>query len=70
MDPKRPTIITIYPFLAAATSISLASIAISIIPIAEWAKTQNNCVERTFRTDGTNNAGLPSKVWSCNGGGI
>ena len=33
------------------------------------AKTQNECIVKTFRTDGTNNAGIPSKVWSCNGGG-
>ncbi len=55
--------------LASITSFSLLAIAISLIPLAQWAKSQNDCIERTFRTDGTNNAGIPSKVWSCNGGG-
>ena len=59
----------LYPFLAVISSLSLGVISISLIPIAKWAQTQNECVERTFRTDGTNNAGIPSKVWSCNGGG-
>ncbi len=58
-----------YPLLALASTISLIVISTSLIPIAKWAKSQNECIERTFRTDGTNNAGIPSKVWSCNGGG-
>ncbi len=58
-----------YPILASTASASLLVIAISIVPISEWAKTQNDCIQKTFRTDGTNNAGIPSKVWSCNGGG-
>ena len=58
-----------YPILAATCSVSLILIATSLLPIAKWAKAQNDCITRTFRTDGTNNAGIPSKVWSCNGGG-
>ncbi len=58
-----------YPVLAAISSISLIIIAISLIPIAKWSRSQNDCIERTFRTAGTNNAGIPTKVWSCNGGG-
>ena len=58
-----------YPILAAIGSASLVLISISLVPIADWARTQNTCIEKTFRTDGANNAGLPSKVWSCNGGG-
>ena len=58
-----------YSIFAAISSLSLLLIAISLLPISNWARTQNNCVEKTFRTDGANNAGIPSKVWSCNGGG-
>ncbi len=58
-----------YPIFAGVSSLSLIIISISLLPIAEWARTQNECIKKTFRTDGTNNAGIPSKVWSCNGGG-
>ena len=59
----------LYMFLAGLSTISLFIIAISLIPFAKWARSQNDCITKTFRTDGTNNAGIPSKVWSCNGGG-
>ena len=58
-----------YPLMAGVSTISLALIAFSLVPISRWAGTQNECVERTYRTAGTNNAGIPTKVWSCNGGG-
>jgi len=58
-----------YPFLAVVSSCALVFGAISLAPISQWARFQNECIVRTFRTDGTNNAGIPSKVWSCNGGG-
>tara|TARA_Y100001968_G_C18790980_1_gene451147 strand:+ start:78 stop:290 length:213 start_codon:yes stop_codon:yes gene_type:complete len=58
-----------YPVLATISSISLVLISISLIPIGQWSRTQNECIERTYRTAGTNNAGIPTKVWSCNGGG-
>ena len=58
-----------YPLLAGISTVSLLLISVSLVPIAKWARTQNECVERTFRIDGINNAGLPAKVWSCNGGG-
>ena len=38
-------------------------------PIAAWANSQNDCITKTFRIDGKNTQGIPSKVWSCNGGG-
>ena len=69
MNPKETMRKQFYPFFAAVSSISLLLISVSLLPIARWARTQNDCIERTFRTDGTNNAGVPSKVWSCNGGG-
>ncbi|WP_269623170.1 hypothetical protein [Prochlorococcus marinus] len=66
---KIPAINQSNAFLALAllSSISLGSIAISLrsfLPIAEWAKIQNECIDRTIAFEG-----LPDKVWSCNGGG-
>ena len=58
-----------YPLIASLSAISLISISVSLRPISQWAKMQNECVEKTFRIDGINNAGVATKVWSCNGGG-
>ena len=58
------------------TSISLISVSRSVKeiskelePISSWAESQNECITKTFRIDGKNTQGMPSKVWSCNGGG-
>ena len=58
------------------TSISIMSLSRSVQeisnelgPISEWADSQNECITKTFRIDGINTQGIPSKVWSCNGGG-
>jgi len=58
------------------TSISIISLSKSaekistdLAPISKWAKSQNECITKTFRIDGRNTQGMPSKVWSCNGGG-
>ena len=58
------------------TSISLISVSKSVKqitsdlePISKWADSQNECIIKTFRIDGKNTQGIPSKVWSCNGGG-
>ena len=58
------------------TSISIISISKSVKEISndlesisEWAESQNECITKTFRIDGKNTQGIPSKVWSCNGGG-
>ena len=58
------------------TSISITSVSMSVKeistelePISAWADSQNDCITRTFRIDGKNTQGIPSKVWSCNGGG-
>ncbi len=58
------------------TSISIISVSKSVRelstelqPISEWANSQNECITKTFRVDGINTQGIPSKVWSCNGGG-
>ncbi len=53
--------------LGALSTVSLISIAFSLnalLPLADWANIQNDCIERTTAFDG-----LPDKVWSCNGGG-
>ena len=58
------------------TSISITSVSRSVKeistelePISAWADSQNECITKTFRIDGKNTQGMPSKVWSCNGGG-
>ena len=58
------------------TSISIISVSKSVKkistdlePISACADSQNECITKTFRIDGKNTQGIPSKVWSCNGGG-
>ena len=58
------------------TSISIISVSKSfneissdLKPITACADSQNECITKTFRIDGKNTQGIPSKVWSCNGGG-
>ena len=58
------------------TSISISSLSKSVNkissdlePLSTWADSQNECIIKTFRIDGKNTQGIPSKVWSCNGGG-
>tara|TARA_B100000965_G_scaffold356636_1_gene334755 strand:- start:413 stop:664 length:252 start_codon:yes stop_codon:yes gene_type:complete len=58
------------------TSISVISLSKSfkkisnnLEPISAWADSQNECITKTFRINGKNTQGIPSKVWSCNGGG-
>ena len=58
-----------YPALALISTIALVTGVTRLGPIAKWAESQNECIEKTFRIDGTNRSGLPNKVWSCNGGG-
>ena len=48
---------------------SLKEVSIALEPISIWAETQNECVTKTYRINGINTQGIPSKVWSCNGGG-
>ena len=58
------------------TSISIISLSKSVKeisnnlePLSTWVDSQNECITKTFRIDGRNTQGIPSKVWSCNGGG-
>ena len=48
---------------------SVKEISNNLVPISAWANSQNECITKTFRIDGNNTQGMPSKVWSCNGGG-
>ena len=48
---------------------SVKEISIDLEPLSTWAESQNDCITKTFRIDGKNTQGIPSKVWSCNGGG-
>ena len=56
-------------FSIISISRSLKEVSNALIPVTTWAETQNECVTKTFRIDGKNTQGIPSKVWSCNGGG-
>ena len=83
MTPREIIQVHAYPVLAAVSTISLVTTSFFLVqasntlknsykhiePISVWAQTQNECVERTFRLNGKDTRGLPSKVWSCNGGG-
>ena len=83
LTPREMVRAHAYPVLAAVSTVTLVITSISIIeaskslkeaskslePISVWAKTQNQCVEKTFRINGRNTRGLHHKVWSCNGGG-
>tara|TARA_Y100001968_G_C19412826_1_gene747299 strand:+ start:1059 stop:1268 length:210 start_codon:yes stop_codon:yes gene_type:complete len=68
MDLKDSIASHAYVVLATISTFSLLAVSISLLPVAKWARIQNECIERTFRTE-SNNAGIPTKVWSCNGGG-
>ena len=48
---------------------SVNQISTDLKPVRDWANSQNECITKTFRIDGKNTQGMPSKVWSCNGGG-
>ncbi len=73
MTPREMIRKHAYPFLAAISTMTLVITSISIIEasrsLSKWAKTQNECIERTFRINGKDTQGLSAKVWSCNGGG-
>ena len=56
-------------FSIISISLSLKEVSNALIPVTKWADTQNECVTKTFRINGKNTQGIPSKVWSCNGGG-
>ena len=56
-------------FSMISVSKSVKQISTDLEPIATWADSQNECIIKTFRIDGKNTQGIPSKVWSCNGGG-
>ena len=48
---------------------SVKEVSTALEPISTWADTQNECITKTWRINGKNTQGIPSKVWSCNGGG-
>ena len=52
-----------------SVSKSVKEISTNLEPISAWSESQNECITKTFRIDGKNTQGMPSKVWSCNGGG-
>ena len=64
------TLSLVFPtFSIFSVSKSVKEISTDLEPISAWAYSQNECITKTFRIDGKNTQGIPSKVWSCNGGG-
>ncbi len=57
-----------YPFFAAVSTLSLFVGVVRLGPIAQWAETQNDCIETMSKVDGVSVKGLPDKVMTCNGG--
>ena len=60
-------VFTSFSFISVSNSVK--KISTELEPISEWADSQNECIIKTFRIDGKNTQGIPSEVWSCNGGG-
>ena len=50
--------------LSTASLVSISFTLRSLLPMADLAEIQKDCIERTIAFEG-----LPDKVWSCNGGG-
>ena len=69
MNPREIIRAHAYPVLAVVSTVSLVLISISLVPVAKWTRSQNECIEKTYRIGGINSAGIATKVWSCNGGG-
>ena len=66
--------ISTFSLLVTSTSLlymsrTVKQVSTTLEPISVWADSQNECITKTFRIDGKNTQGIPSKVWSCNGGG-
>ena len=49
---------------------SINHLSTGLEPISVWADSQNECITKSFRIGGKNTKGIPTKVWSCNGGGV
>ncbi len=58
----------IYPFFAAISTVALIVGVSRLAPIAEWARNQNACIERTLNIDGSAAERLSNQVKNCNGG--
>tara|TARA_B100000965_G_scaffold307477_1_gene266432 strand:- start:6068 stop:6319 length:252 start_codon:yes stop_codon:yes gene_type:complete len=56
-------------FSVISISKSVKEVSNNLEPISIWAHSQNECITKTWRINGKNTQGIPSKVWSCNGGG-
>ncbi len=57
-----------YPVMATLSTFALLWGGVRLGPIAQWAKTQNQCIELTTTNDPNGNTNLNTKVMKCNGG--
>ena len=58
----------IYPLLATVSTAAFVTGVIRIDPLINWARIQNECIEKTSSLDGASPASLSNKVMRCNGG--
>ena len=58
----------VFPVLATISTFSLLLISISLLPLAKWSRTQNECIEKTTNDLGLKQTELATKVMRCNGG--
>ncbi len=64
LDEMKSYFFLFFGFLSTSCLVSISFSLNSLEPLAEWAKLQKDCIDRTVAYPG-----LSSKVWSCNGGG-
>ena len=67
---NRPIMNLLYPFFAGVSTIALVAGVAKLSPISEWAKTQNECIEKTSGLYVLDKEfpDVSRKVKLCNGG--
>ncbi len=71
-DRKNPRIAFganyFYPLFAAISTVTLVIGVTRLSPIADWASTQNECIERLSAGEAITKSQLKNNVKTCNGG--
>ena len=57
-----------YPLFAAISTVTLVIGVTRLSPIADWASTQNECIERLSAGEAITKSQLKNNVKTCNGG--
>ena len=58
----------IYPVLSSISTITLILGVARLSPIAQWTRSQNECIQKTSADNSSNPINLANKVMRCNGG--